>query len=250
MCVSVDLKCVMHWFSLAEKEALVSDAGKLYVLDSLLQRLKVDGHRVLIYSQMTRMIDLLEVLLLCVWLRVGVGVYVVCLCVYVVCLCVCICGCAHVGVSQEAVVSRCTIFRVIIFFERQHSLNTIFQQQKKAHFKSCSILLGTQTRYCWYWCALSYMSKNTLPSFPLAQEYMVCRKHTYMRLDGSSKISDRRDMVADFQTKSDIFVFLLSTRAGGLGINLTAADTVSWVGQNVCCQTLLRASVKLHSHNT
>ena len=59
---------------------------------------------------------------------------------------------------------------------------------------------------------------------------MVCRKHTYMRLDGSSKISDRRDMVADFQSKSDIFVFLLSTRAGGLGINLTAADTVSAVG--------------------
>lgn len=48
-----------------------------------------------------------------------------------------------------------------------------------------------------------------------------------MRLDGSSKISDRRDMVADFQSRSDIFVFLLSTRAGGLGINLTAADTVS-----------------------
>ena len=53
------------------------------------------------------------------------------------------------------------------------------------------------------------------------------RKHTYMRLDGSSKISERRDMVADFQSRADIFVFLLSTRAGGLGINLTAADTVS-----------------------
>nr|CAD7602050.1 unnamed protein product [Timema genevievae] len=60
----------------------------------------------------------------------------------------------------------------------------------------------------------------------LLEEYMWHRKHTYMRLDGSSKISERRDMVADFQTRQDIFVFLLSTRAGGLGINLTAADTV------------------------
>lgn len=55
------------------------------------------------------------------------------------------------------------------------------------------------------------------------------RHHKYMRLDGSSKISERRDMVADFQARTDIFVFLLSTRAGGLGINLTAADTVSVV---------------------
>ncbi|XP_050072706.1 chromatin-remodeling ATPase INO80-like [Anopheles maculipalpis] len=100
-----------------DKQTLVSDAGKLAVLDSLLARLKEQGHRVLIYSQMTKMIDLLE-------------------------------------------------------------------------------------------------------------EYMWHRKHRYMRLDGSSKISERRDMVADFQNRADIFVFLLSTRAGGLGINLTAADTV------------------------
>ena len=38
----------------------MSDSGKLHVLDSLLARLKAEGHRVLIYSQMTRMIDLLE----------------------------------------------------------------------------------------------------------------------------------------------------------------------------------------------
>ncbi|KAJ8378133.1 hypothetical protein AAFF_G00247710 [Aldrovandia affinis] len=100
-----------------DKETLITDSGKLHTLDLLLTRLKSQGHRVLIYSQMTRMIDLLE-------------------------------------------------------------------------------------------------------------EYMVYRKHTYMRLDGSSKISERRDMVADFQSRTDIFVFLLSTRAGGLGINLTAADTV------------------------
>ncbi|KAF8973906.1 SNF2 family DNA-dependent ATPase [Flammula alnicola] len=50
--------------------------------------------------------------------------------------------------------------------------------------------------------------------------------YKYLRLDGSSKLEDRRDMVIDWQTRPDIFVFLLSTRAGGLGINLTAADTV------------------------
>ena len=60
----------------------------------------------------------------------------------------------------------------------------------------------------------------------ILEEFMAFRRYRYIRLDGSSKISDRRDMVDDFQTNSEIFVFLLSTRAGGLGINLTAADTV------------------------
>ncbi|RKP10561.1 SNF2 family N-terminal domain-containing protein, partial [Thamnocephalis sphaerospora] len=60
----------------------------------------------------------------------------------------------------------------------------------------------------------------------LMEEYLAYRRYTYLRLDGSSKIEDRRDMVTDWQTKDDIFIFLLSTRAGGLGINLTAADTV------------------------
>ncbi|KAK9720198.1 putative DNA helicase ino80 [Basidiobolus ranarum] len=95
----------------------ITDSGKLHTLDKLLVKLKAEGHRVLVYFQMTRMIDLME-------------------------------------------------------------------------------------------------------------EYLTFRQHSYLRLDGSSKISDRRDMVMDWQTRPDIFVFLLSTRAGGLGINLTAADTV------------------------
>jgi DNA helicase INO80 len=95
----------------------VSDSGKLARLDSLLKELKQNGHRVLLYFQMTRMIDLME-------------------------------------------------------------------------------------------------------------EYLTYRNYKYCRLDGSTKLEDRRDTVADFQNDPSIFVFLLSTRAGGLGINLTSADTV------------------------
>ncbi|GMH38993.1 hypothetical protein BSKO_06891 [Bryopsis sp. KO-2023] len=57
-------------------------------------------------------------------------------------------------------------------------------------------------------------------------DYLNFRRYRYLRLDGQSSISDRRDMVNAFQQDPKIFVFLLSTRAGGLGINLTAADTV------------------------
>ncbi|KAL8667672.1 MAG: hypothetical protein Q9202_000527 [Teloschistes flavicans] len=60
----------------------------------------------------------------------------------------------------------------------------------------------------------------------MMEEYLTYRNYKYLRLDGSTKLEDRRDTVHDFQTKPDIFIFLLSTRAGGLGINLTAADTV------------------------
>lgn len=45
-----------------DKQALITDSGKLTYLDGLLKRLKAQNHRVLIYSQMTRVIDLLEVL--------------------------------------------------------------------------------------------------------------------------------------------------------------------------------------------
>jgi len=96
---------------------LLSDSGKLSTLDTLLRRLRAGGHRVLIFSQMTKMIDILE-------------------------------------------------------------------------------------------------------------DYMRFRKIKFFRLDGQTSLADRRDMVREFQTNPSYFVFLLSTRAGGLGINLTAADTV------------------------
>ena len=60
----------------------------------------------------------------------------------------------------------------------------------------------------------------------IVEDYLVNQSWRYCRLDGSTKVQDRQDSIDSFQAENDIFVFLLSTRAGGLGINLCAADTV------------------------
>jgi len=60
----------------------------------------------------------------------------------------------------------------------------------------------------------------------ILEEFLGSRGYKYVRLDGNSSQDCRREVVDSFQNNSSVFVFLLSTRAGGLGINLTAADTV------------------------
>ncbi|XP_048508009.1 SWI/SNF-related matrix-associated actin-dependent regulator of chromatin subfamily A containing DEAD/H box 1 homolog [Athalia rosae] len=60
----------------------------------------------------------------------------------------------------------------------------------------------------------------------ILEEYMMMRKHKYSRLDGQTPVTERQILIDKFTRDPDIFIFLLSTRAGGLGINLTAADTV------------------------
>lgn len=113
----------------ARAQALLSSSGKLELLDRMLLKLKAGGHRVLLFSQMTTMLDLLE-------------------------------------------------------------------------------------------------------------EHVMNRGWRYQRLDGSTRATERQARIDAFNRRSlkhgakegkegeDYFIFLLSTRAGGLGINLTSADTV------------------------
>lgn len=58
------------------------------------------------------------------------------------------------------------------------------------------------------------------------EKYMGIRKHKYLRLDGQTPTVERQEMINEYNSDPQLFVFLLSTKAGGLGINLTAADTV------------------------
>jgi SNF2 family DNA or RNA helicase len=61
----------------------------------------------------------------------------------------------------------------------------------------------------------------------LLEELLRLNQYSYERLDGSTGASQRHAAVDRFNKKSyQRFVMLLSTRAGGLGLNLTSADTV------------------------
>lgn len=61
----------------------------------------------------------------------------------------------------------------------------------------------------------------------IMEDFLRLRGLKYLRLDGSTKSDDRSELLKQFnEPGSDYFCFLLSTRAGGLGLNLQTADTV------------------------
>jgi len=81
-------------------------------------------------------------------------------------------------------------------------------------------------------------------------ENTSCSRYPFERIDGRIRGNLRQAAIDRFsKPDSDRFVFLLCTKAGGLGINLTAADTViiydsDWNPQNdlqVCCFPLSRS---------
>lgn len=61
----------------------------------------------------------------------------------------------------------------------------------------------------------------------ILEVYLQLHDHKYLRLDGSTKTEERGTLLKQFNAPdSPFFMFLLSTRAGGLGLNLQTADTV------------------------
>uniref|UniRef100_A0A8D3E5L5 Chromodomain-helicase-DNA-binding protein 1-like n=1 Tax=Scophthalmus maximus TaxID=52904 RepID=A0A8D3E5L5_SCOMX len=75
----------------------------------------------------------------------------------------------------------------------------------------------------------------------ILQDYMEYRGYSYERLDGSVRGEERNLAVKNFSSK-DIFIFLLSTKAGGVGLNLTAADTVIFMDTDFNPQNDLQAA--------
>lgn len=81
----------------------------------------------------------------------------------------------------------------------------------------------------------------------ILEDYFLYRGYTYCRIDGNTSYSDREDSIAEYNREgSDKFIFLLSTRAGGLGINLQTADTVILYDSDWNPQADLQAQDRCH----
>ena len=81
----------------------------------------------------------------------------------------------------------------------------------------------------------------------ILEDYLNEKNYPFERLDGSVNLTNRQAAIDRFSNKeNDNFVFLLSTRAGGLGLNLTAANTAVIFDSDWNPQNDLQAQARCH----
>ncbi|KQK18704.1 chromatin structure-remodeling complex protein SYD isoform X2 [Brachypodium distachyon] len=79
------------------------------------------------------------------------------------------------------------------------------------------------------------------------EDYLVWKKYKYLRLDGHTSGHERGALIDNFNDPdSPAFIFLLSIRAGGVGVNLQAADTVIIFDTDWNPQVDLQAQARAH----
>ncbi|GAY36040.1 hypothetical protein CUMW_019990 [Citrus unshiu] len=79
------------------------------------------------------------------------------------------------------------------------------------------------------------------------EDYLTFKQYRYLRLDGHTSGGDRGALIDKFnQQDSPFFIFLLSIRAGGVGVNLQAADTVIIFDTDWNPQVDLQAQARAH----
>ncbi|TBU07671.1 DNA excision repair protein ERCC-6 [Hamiltosporidium magnivora] len=67
---------------------------------------------------------------------------------------------------------------------------------------------------------------QTIGMLNIIEKYLKYSNFNYLRMDGKTSISKRNENIEKFNNEKNIFVFLLTTRVGGLGLNLVGANRV------------------------
>jgi SNF2 family DNA or RNA helicase len=125
----------------------------------------------------------------------------------------------HDKVSSEVYTQNDYVQKMLDYSSKMIVLDKLITKYKKEHKK---MLIFSQ---------FTEMLK-------LIEEFLGFRKILYKKIDGATKARDRQNAIEAFNSNPDVFeIFLLSTKAGGLGINLTSANVVliydsDWNPQN------------------
>ncbi|OWZ23733.1 Chromodomain-helicase-DNA-binding protein 1 [Phytophthora megakarya] len=84
------------------------------------------------------------------------------------------------------------------------------------------------------------------PFLDIIQDFLTLESFAYERIDGSVRGKERWQCIERFRKDPETFVFLISTRAGGLGLNLQSADTVIFADSDYNPQTDLQAIARAY----
>ncbi|GBP97777.1 Helicase SRCAP [Eumeta japonica] len=71
-------------------------------------------------------------------------------------------------------------------------------------------------------CSMTVMTRV----LDVLEAFLSMHGHTYLRLDGATRVDRRQPLVDRFNSDPRLFAFILSTRSGGVGLNLAGADCV------------------------
>ncbi|KAL6776891.1 hypothetical protein ACKKBF_B03890 [Auxenochlorella protothecoides x Auxenochlorella symbiontica] len=181
-------------------DAIVRQCGKLVVLDRLLVKLVATGHRVLLFSTMTRLLDLLEVYLR--W--------------------------------RTLPPAACQLLE-----DRRRASAAAVEREGAPSGAGGDVTAGAGTAGEPAGAGAGAGGDAGQPDGPAGAEETTGapaspnppppprRTMGYLRIDGTTALEDRERAIQAFNAPdSDAFVFLLSIRAAGRGLNLQSADTV------------------------
>ncbi|WVN85841.1 uncharacterized protein L203_100993 [Cryptococcus depauperatus CBS 7841] len=90
---------------------------------------------------------------------------------------------------------------------------------------------------------------NWTSTLDLIQGYCKTKRYSFLRLDGSTPAKQRQELVDRFnrdRTRQDTFVFLLSAKAGGMGLNLIGASRLVLFDSDWNPSTDLQAMARIH----
>lgn len=80
----------------------------------------------------------------------------------------------------------------------------------------------------------------------ILESVLQTMKIKYLRMDGQTKVDERQPMIDSFNDDTSYKVFILSTKAGGFGINLTGANVVIMYDQDFNPQNDKQAEDRAH----